>query len=148
MKIRLRRIGNSVGVILPKSTLDAWGVGEGDALDLDGEGLRPPGRSALSHRQLDELRRLLSVAVVRRCTPCEIRARILANLGRWKRQGVWNSAYDEWRAIAGVEDDGQLFIAMLGRDENSVRLRQSMPYVGLLPETEVNALYEEAVAWG
>jgi antitoxin component of MazEF toxin-antitoxin module len=146
MKVRLRRVGNSLGVILPKATLDAWGVREGDVLDLDGQGLRPPGRSALSHQQLDELRRLLSVAVVRRFCPREIRVRILANLGRWERQGVWNSAYDEWRAIAGAEDDGRLFAAMLGPDENAVRLRQSMPYVGLLPETEVNALYEEVRA--
>jgi antitoxin component of MazEF toxin-antitoxin module len=144
MKIPLRRIGNSIGVILPKATLDAWGVSEGDMLELSERGLRPPARSGFSHQQLDELKRLLSVAVVRRCTSREIRAQILANLVRWERQGVWNSAYDEWRAIAKAEDDGLLFAAMLGRDEDSVRLRQSMPYVGLLPEAEVRTLYEEA----
>jgi antitoxin component of MazEF toxin-antitoxin module len=143
MKIPLRRIGNSLGVILPKATLDAWGVGEGDLLELNERGLRPP-RAGFSHQQLDELKRMLSVAVVRRCTPREIRAQSLANLSRWERQGTWCSAYDEWRAIAKAEDDGLLFAAMLGRDENSVRLRQSMPYVGLLPEAEVRALYEEA----
>jgi antitoxin component of MazEF toxin-antitoxin module len=143
MKIPLRRIGNSLGVILPKATLDAWGVGEGDLLELNERGLRPP-PAGFSHQQLDELKRMLSVAVVRRCTPREIRAQSLANLSRWERQGTWCSAYDEWRAIAKAEDDGLLFAAMLGRDENSVRLRQSMPYVGLLPEAEVRALYEEA----
>jgi antitoxin component of MazEF toxin-antitoxin module len=144
MKIPLRRIGNSIGVILPKAMLDAWGVKEGDVLDLNERGLRPPPRAGFSHQQLDELKRLLSVAVVRRCTAREIRAQILANLTRWEHQGVWSSAYDEWRTIARAEDDGLLFAAMLGRDENSVRLRQSMPYVGLLPEAEVRALYEEA----
>jgi antitoxin component of MazEF toxin-antitoxin module len=146
MKIPLRRIGNSIGVILPKATLDAWGVGEGDTLDLSEKGLRPPARAGFSHQQLDELKRALSVAVVRRCTPREIRAQILANLRRWELQGVCNAAYDEWRAIATAEDDGLLFAAMLGRDEESVRLRQSMPYVGLLPEAEVRALHEEAGA--
>jgi antitoxin component of MazEF toxin-antitoxin module len=146
MKIQLRRIGNSLGVILPKSTLDSWGLGEGDVLELSERGLRPPPRPGFSHQQLDELKRLLSVAVVRRCTSREIRAQILANLSRWERQGVWNSAYDEWRAIAASEDDGLLFAMMLGRDEESTRLRQSMPYVGLLPENEVRALYEEAGA--
>jgi antitoxin component of MazEF toxin-antitoxin module len=141
MKVPLRRIGNSLGVILPKATLDAWGLSEGDTLELNEEGLRPPIRS---HQRLDELKRLLSVAVVRRCKPDEIRARILANLSRWERQGTWGSAYDEWRAIAESKDDGLLFVAMLGPGENSVRLRQSMPYVGLLPETEVKALYKEA----
>jgi antitoxin component of MazEF toxin-antitoxin module len=35
MKIPLRRIGNSLGVILPKATLDAWGMGEGDVDRVD-----------------------------------------------------------------------------------------------------------------
>jgi hypothetical protein len=84
--------------------------------------------------------------VIRRCTPPEIRAQILANLHRWERQGVWVSAYDEWRSIALSVDDGVLFAAMLGRDEEAVRLRQSMPYVGLLSQAEVRRLHEEAGA--
>ena len=59
---------------------------------------------------------------------------------------MWVSAYDEWRKIAQSEDDGALFAAMLGRDENAVRLRQSMPYVGLLSPGEVKRLHEEAGA--
>ena len=42
------------------------------------------------------------------------------------------------------EDDGALFAAMLARDERSTRLRQSAPYVGLLPREVVEALNEEA----
>lgn len=144
MKVPLRRIGNSLGVILPKATLEAWDVGEGDALELNERGLRPPERRGFSHQELDELRLALSLAVVRRRTPREIRAQILANLHRWKRQGVWGPAYEEWRRIAQSEDDGVLFAAMLGRDEDAVRMRQSMPYVGLLSQAEVRALHEEA----
>lgn len=144
MKVPLRRIGNSLGVILPKATLEAWGVGEGDTLELSERGLRPPARGGFSHQELDELRHAISLAVVRRRTPREIRAQILANLHRWERQGVWGPAYEEWRQIARSEDDGLLFAAMLGRDEGAVRLRQSMPYLGLLPEEEVRALHEEA----
>jgi antitoxin component of MazEF toxin-antitoxin module len=144
MKVRVRRIGNSLGVLLPKSTLEAWGVGEGDELELDERGVRPPARGGFDHRQLDELKLSLALAVVRKHTAREIRAKILGNLHRWKRQGSWVSAYDEWDRIARSEDDGALFAAMLGRDENAVRLRQSMPYVGLLPQQEVRKLYEEA----
>jgi hypothetical protein len=36
-----------------------------------------------------------------------------------------------------------LFAAMLGRDEESNRLRQSMPFVGLLSQDQVEAIYEE-----
>jgi len=146
MKVPLRRIGNSLGVILPRATLEAWGVGEGDALELSEQGLRPPGRGGFSHQELDQLRHALSLAVVRRCTAREIRAQILANLHRWERQGVWVSAYDEWRRIAQTDDDGVLFAAMLGRDDDAVRLRQSMPYVGLLSQAEVKRLHEEAGA--
>ena len=121
-------------------------MGEGDTLELSEQGLRPPARRGFSHQELDQLRHSLSVAVVRRCTPREIRAQILANLHRWERQGAWVSAYDEWRKIAQSDDDGALFAAMLGRDEDAVRLRQSMPYVGLLPEAEVRRLHEEAGA--
>jgi len=146
MKVRLRRIGNSLGVLLPKATLEAWGLGEGDELELDEHGIRPPRRGGFSHRQLDDIKLSLSLAVVRRHTAREIRARIWANLHRWKQQDSWVSAFDEWGEIARSEDDGVLFAAMLGRDESAIRLRQSMPYVGLLSEQEVRKVYEEAPA--
>jgi hypothetical protein len=126
--------------------LETWGMGEGDLLELSEHGLRPPARGGFSHGELDQLRHALSLAVVRGHTAREIRAQILANLQRWRRQGAWVSAYDEWRRIAQADDDGVLFAAMLGRDEDAVRLRQSMPYVGLLSEAEVRKLHEEAGA--
>jgi hypothetical protein len=144
MKVSLRRIGNSLGVLLPKTTLDAWGLSEGDALHLTERGLRPPSRGGFLHQELDELRRSISLAIVRRFTPREIRAQILANLHRWERQGVWGAAYKEWRDIAEGKDDGELFAAMLGRADDAVRLRQSAPFVGLLPKEEVRKLNEEA----
>lgn len=143
MKLRIRRVGNSLGVLLPKGVLDAWGVGEGDNLELTERGVRPAARGGFTHGELDNMRLSLSFAVVRKYTAREIRAKIVANLHRWKEQRSWVSAYDEWQHIARSEDDGALFAAMLGRDENAVRLRQSMPYVGLLSRQEVRAVYEE-----
>jgi len=144
MKISLRRIGNSLGVILPRTTLEAWGVGEGDELELDERALRPPRRGGFRHEELDELRLKMALAIVRQFSPVQVRAQILANLRRWRRQGVWVSAFDEWRRIASSDDDGELFAAMLGRDEDAVRLRQSAPYAGLLPPDEVRRINEEA----
>lgn len=146
MKLKIRRIGNSLGVIVPRSALASWGVGEGDHLELNTSGMRPPGRSSLSHQALDELRRLMALAIVRQFTPREIRAQILGNLHRWKSQDAWVPAYDEWQRLAEQGDDGALFAAMLGRDEDAVRLRQSMPFVGLLPREEVRRLNAEAAA--
>ncbi|MGH8228254.1 MAG: AbrB/MazE/SpoVT family DNA-binding domain-containing protein [Steroidobacteraceae bacterium] len=146
MKARVRRIGNSLGVILPREILGRWQVGEGDSLELTEQGLHLLRRGSMTHAQLDDLRREMALAIVRRCEPRLIRAQILANLHRWRRQGVWVSAFDEWRAIAERGDDGELFAAMLGRDETAVRLRQSAPFAGLLPRSEVERLNEEAAA--
>jgi Antidote-toxin recognition MazE, bacterial antitoxin len=144
VKITLRRIGNSLGVLLPKATLDAWGLREGDTLQLTERALRPAARGGFTHQELDEHRRIVALAIIRNFTPREIRAQTLANLRRWKEQGVWGRAYEEWQQIAAGGDDGELFAAMLGRDENATRLRQSAPYVGLLPKHEVRKLNEEA----
>jgi antitoxin component of MazEF toxin-antitoxin module len=146
MQLQIRRVGNSLGVILPKSVLIEWGVGEGDALELTQGGIAPPARGGRSHLMLDELKRLLSLAVVRHFSPQEIRAQSIANLYRWKRQGTWVSAYDHWTEILQRGSDGELFNAMLGRNDNSNRLRQSMPYVGLLSQEQVKEIYEEAGA--
>jgi antitoxin component of MazEF toxin-antitoxin module len=143
MKLTVRRIGNSLGVIIPRAMLDSWGVAEGDQLDLDERAIRPP---VAGHANLDDLKHSIAMEVVRRFGAPQIRAQILANLHRWKKSGTWVSAYDEWKAIAETGDDGTLFAAMLGKDETALRLRQSMPFVGLLPRDVVRELNEEASA--
>jgi len=146
MKLAIRRIGNSSGVIIPKSALESWGLAEGDYLELAERGIRPPAKAGFTHAALDELKRSIALAVVRDFTARQVRAQILANLHRWQSQDTWVSAYDEWRELAQREDDGALYAAMLGRDENAVRLRQSMPFVGLLSQVEVRRLNEEAAS--
>jgi len=143
MKIEIRRVGNSLGVILPKFTLDSWGLGEGDYLELTSRSIRPRAVS-FSVEILDEHKRKLAAAVVSRFTPKLIRAHSLANLHRWQKNGVWVSAYYEWQDIMENSNDGALFAVMLGREEYANRLRQSPPYVGLLPREEVKKLNEEA----
>jgi antitoxin component of MazEF toxin-antitoxin module len=144
MKLELRRIGNSLGIIVPKETLQNWGIGEGDYLNLSERGIRPASKAGASHAMLDELKRMLASEVVSRFTPNLIRAQGLANLSRWRKNGVWGPVYAEWQEILESAGDGDLFSAMLGRDENSNRLRQSPPYVGLLPREVVRRLNEEA----
>ena len=146
MRLIIRSVGNSLGIIIPKSALDEWGVGKGDALELVGRTIRPVRRKGPSQDALDELKRRLAAAVTARCSAHEIRAQSLANLHRWKQDGAWVSAYDEWKSIIDSGDDGELFAAMLGRDERANRLRRSPPYVGLLPRELVEELNEEASA--
>jgi antitoxin component of MazEF toxin-antitoxin module len=144
MKLVVRRIGNSLGIILPKPALDAWGVNEGDHLELSARGIRPASRGGFSTEQLDEHKRRLAAAVVSRFTAKHIRAQSLGNLYRWKKNGVWNAAYAEWTRLLEEADDGELFAVLLGRDEHSNQLRQSPPYVGMLTREEVSRLNEEA----
>jgi len=54
MKLTLRRIGNSLGVIIPKATLKIWDVAEGDTLELTGGKIQPPGQNRSMHEGLDE----------------------------------------------------------------------------------------------
>jgi antitoxin component of MazEF toxin-antitoxin module len=145
MKLTIRRIGNSFGAIIPREALDRWRVGEGDMVEIDESGIRPA-RSGLSKTELNELRLERAMQVVRCFAPREIRAKGLANLHRWKRSGSWGPAYGEWDEILRDDDDGRLFAAMLGRDEDSVRLRQSAPYVGLLPESLVREMNEKVAS--
>jgi hypothetical protein len=81
---------------------------------------------------------------VRRNPVDEIRRRSLENLERWRSNGVWCSAYDEWREILESGEDGALYAAMVGQDQEANRLRQSPPYMGLLPDTVTEQLREEA----
>jgi len=143
MRATIRRIGNSLGILLPKSILESWRVGEGDHLEISEHGVHPRRRPGSSQSLLDERKRLLAVAVVREFPPRQIRAQSLANLYRWQLQGTWLPAFDEWRRILEDDSDGRLFAAMLGRDEDANRLRQSMPFVGLLSQEQVQAIYEE-----
>jgi antitoxin component of MazEF toxin-antitoxin module len=146
MKVAIRRVGNSLGVILPKAMLTAWRLQEGDSLELTERGIRPPVQPRAAHDILDEHKRRLAAAVAARFPPRLIRAQSLANLHRWQEADAWVAAYDEWKEIMERGSDGRLYAAMLGHDEHSNQLRQSPPYVGLLPPEEVRKLNEEAAA--
>jgi hypothetical protein len=58
-----------------------------DREDVQKTATRGP-RTGLSHQALDELKCSIALAVTRQFTPNEIRARILANLRRWREQGA------------------------------------------------------------
>jgi antitoxin component of MazEF toxin-antitoxin module len=68
VKLAIRHVGNSLGVIIPRRALQAWGVGPGDALELTAGCIRPPRATTGSHDVLDELKRGLAAAVAARFT--------------------------------------------------------------------------------
>jgi len=92
------------------------------------------------HHYLDAIKLRLSREVVARFSLPSIRAHAKANLLRWKTQGSWGPTYDEWLRIIDSADDSSLTSYMIGLDENSNRLRQSMPYVGMLGQGVVRSI--------
>lgn len=102
--------------------------------------------AASSHARLDEHKRRIGELILERHTLAEVRAKSLENLKRWKARGAWNAAYAEWQGILEHGTDEHLVRAMTAHDEECDRLRQSMPYVGLLDRKLVRRLNEKVAA--
>ena len=98
---------------------------------------------ANQHDALDSMKHRISCEVLARFSIGVIRQQARDNLARWRANGAWGQAYDEWHAIIESNDDQRLVARMVGLDQESNRLRQSMPYVGLLDQTRVRQLHEE-----
>src|SRR5260370_39789592 len=62
MKLTVRRVGNSLGVILPKDALEAWAIGEGPYLEITERDIRPPARGGPSPPAVTELAKAPAVA--------------------------------------------------------------------------------------
>jgi len=100
-------------------------------------------RNINSQDLLDQIKFKISCEILAQFSVDEIRQRSLENLKRWKAKGTWSLAYDDWLAILNSNDDRKLITCMVGSDERSNQLRQSMPYVGLLDKSIVKKIHEE-----
>lgn len=87
----------------------------------------------------------MTLAVIRQFSAREIRAQIRVSLRERRQQHDWDSACEEWEALARGKDDGALFAAMLGNDERAISRRQYQPYIDLLSAAEVRAFREGAI---
>lgn len=99
-----------------------------------------------NHATLDAIKHRISCTVLATFPLPEIRQRSLVNIERWRANGVSSPAYEEWRVILDDPDDTRIIAAMVGLDENANRLRQSMPYVGMLDKDVVRQFNEEIAA--
>lgn len=84
-----------------------------------------------------------SQLIVERFPMSAIREKSIENLKRWRSQGTWNRAYGEWLQLMLVGSDAEIVAVMTGEDQNAVRLRASMPYVGLLDKETVWSLKQK-----
>lgn len=99
-----------------------------------------------SHAMLDQIKHKISCEVLANFPLAEIKARAKANIERWRANGAGDPVYDEWYTLLDQGDDTQIINAMIGINDNSNRLRQSIPYVGMLPKAVVRKFNEEITA--
>ncbi len=102
-----------------------------------------------SHQLLDELKLHLSEETLNVADLTTIRAHSLSNLERWRAQGAWGLAYEEWWGLMMHASDDCIIQMMTGDGDEPNRLRQSMPYVGMLDDEtriEIFAKYQVALA--
>ena len=86
------------------------------------------------HQLLDDLKLWLSQAALSRAGLQTIRAQSLSNLERWKAQGTWSPVYDEWWELMTHASEEHITEVMTGEGEEPNRLRQSIPYPGLVDD--------------
>lgn len=72
-----------------------------------------------------------------------IRQRSIDNMNRWKSQGTWSFAYDEWMTLLTDGTDADVIEAMTAETDKASRLRSVHPYTGLLEQTVVQQLKHE-----
>ena len=82
---------------------------------------------------LDALKLAHAHAILAGNDMATLRRHSLENLGRWRAKGSWCSAFAEWQSLMEKGSDADVTAVMTGIDEAANRLRQSAPYVGLLP---------------
>lgn len=107
----------------------------GIAVQLGKPSSMPDKQDIQDRRKLAMARRIcekFAMSVIRRCS--------LENMERWQKNGVWVSAFEEWRQLLINGSDQEVLAVMTGLDETSNRLRQSAPYAGLLTQAEVEAI--------
>ncbi|PRC92008.1 hypothetical protein [Solimicrobium silvestre] len=95
---------------------------------------------------LDAFKLRLAQEIIRQVEFSDIREKSLANLSRWKLNGVWSSAYDEWEQLMKSGSEAKIMAIMIGQDEDANRLRQSAPYTGLLDQQTVERVREATTA--
>lgn len=98
------------------------------------------------HDVLDSIKHKISCEVLATFPLPEIKARAKANILRWRANEADDPVYDEWLAIIEDANDSKMIAAMVGLSDNSNRLRQSFPYVGMLPKARVREFNEEISA--
>lgn len=106
----------------------------------------PLPRQRNAHATLDSIKHKIACEVLATFSVAEVKARSKANIERWRSNGAGDAVYDEWCTIIDDLDDGKMIAAMVGLGDNSNRLRQSPPYVGMLPKSVVRKFNEEIKA--
>ena len=67
--------------------------------------------------------------------PAEVIRLALKNLGRWHQQGVECDDFEVWKNLLDGPSQ-EIVDALTGSSEAAIRLRQSSPFAGLIPDED------------
>lgn len=90
---------------------------------------------------LNDLKLWLSQATLASADLKTIRLKSLSNLLRWKAQGTWGCVYEEWLELMTQGSDLHVIHVMTSQDDEPNRMRQSMPFVGIVDEQTRSAVF-------
>lgn len=96
-----------------------------------------------SQNRLDTIKHRISCEVLATFPISEIKKRSMGNIERWRINGFESKAYDEWVEIIKDQDNQKMISAMIGLNQRSNQLRQSIPYVGMIDKEIVRKINEE-----
>ena len=90
------------------------------------------------HDRLDEMRRRTHVAIAELIDADETLLEVpVANIRRWARDiGYMRPVDAEWLELLNESTWAEVRAVLTGTDEEPVRLRQSSPFAGILPQRE------------
>lgn len=95
-----------------------------------------------SHRKHEQRSLLMHSLVGQRLrrSPAETIRFALDNLQRWRQKGVECDDFAVWERLLQSEPE-RILQTLEGEDEEAVRLRQSSPFVGLVPESDRQRIF-------
>lgn len=102
--------------------------------------MQPVGRDSVHERRDEERLRLHLEVAERLAEDPSLIDDALANIERWEAARGPQPYYDEWRRILREESVERVIARMTAKGPEARRLRQSSPFVGIIPPKERDAI--------
>lgn len=141
MKVKVRHVGNSLGILIPSNICKEMEIDVGRNLFICDQGVSFKN----THKRLDDFRRNIFIEILSMFDLFDIRTYGINKLEQWRDQGVWSTLHQQWMDVLNCGSDDQLRKTMLSNSDKSIELRQVSPFPGMLPKEIVEKLRGETL---